>query len=71
MQKTESGQPTMFSVILPVLNGVADIRRTIESVLIQEGNFSVQLHVQDGASTDGTVTELEAIRREYEAERFG
>jgi glycosyltransferase involved in cell wall biosynthesis len=49
-------------VVLPVLNGIAGIERTIASVLAQEGDFLVRLHVQDGGSTDGTREVLEAVR---------
>ena len=47
----------------PSLNHVRFIRRTIESVLGQRGEFDLQYLVVDAGSTDGTLT----ILREYEA----
>lgn len=40
------------TVILPVYNGAALIRETIESIIIQEGDW--ELIIQDDCSTDGT-----------------
>ncbi|MDB5204368.1 MAG: glycosyl transferase 2 family protein [Candidatus Taylorbacteria bacterium] len=44
-----------FSIITPVYNGEKYIKETIESLLIQEGEFDIELIVQDGGSTDNTV----------------
>jgi len=51
-----------FSIVTPSLNQVRFIRRTIESVLGQRGEFDLQYLVMDAGSTDGTL----AIIREYE-----
>ncbi|MGD1712190.1 tetratricopeptide repeat protein [Dapis sp. BLCC M172] len=49
---------TRFFVVTPCLNAVATIDETIKSVISQSGDFSIQYHVQDGGSTDGTVERL-------------
>ncbi|MFZ1987928.1 MAG: glycosyltransferase family 2 protein [Minisyncoccia bacterium] len=51
-----------FSIITPSLNQGQYIRETIESVLSQPGNFSIEYIVIDGDSTDDT----KAILKEYE-----
>jgi glycosyltransferase involved in cell wall biosynthesis len=48
------------SILTPSLNQARSIARTLESVLSQEGDFELDLHVQDGGSTDGSV---DIIRR--------
>ena len=50
-----------ITVVTPVLNGARFIRRTIESVLAQEGNFTLEYIICDGGSTDATID----IVREY------
>lgn len=57
-------------VLVPVLNRRAQIRTTIESVLSQQGDFIVRLHVQDGGSTDGTLEELAAIQEGLASDRL-
>ncbi len=52
-----------FSIVTPSLNHARFIRRTIESVLGQRGEFDLQYLVVDAGSTDGTLT----ILREHEA----
>lgn len=44
-----------ISVITPVLNGVRFLRKTIESVLSQKGDFEVEYIIKDGGSIDGTL----------------
>lgn len=53
-----------FTIVTPSLNQGGSIARTLESVLSQEGDFEIELFVQDGGSTDGSVQTI----REY-AER--
>lgn len=48
-------RPTRFCIVTPVLNGAAFIDETLASVLTQAGGFEIIYHVQDGASTDGTI----------------
>ena len=43
------------TVVTPVLNGARFIRHTIESVLSQEGNFTLEYIICDGGSTDATI----------------
>jgi len=50
------------SVVTPVLNGSRFIRKTVESVLSQQGDFELEYIIRDGGSTDDTLEILE----EYE-----
>lgn len=43
------------SIVTPSYNHARFIRRTIDSVLGQKGDFELEYHVIDGASRDGTV----------------
>ncbi len=52
-----------FGIVTPTFQGARFLRETIESVLSQEGDFSIHYHIQDGGSTDGSF----AIFKEYEA----
>ncbi len=49
-----------ISLVTPSYNQAAYIRRTIDSVLEQTGNFELEYRVLDGGSTDGTVEILES-----------
>jgi glycosyltransferase involved in cell wall biosynthesis len=51
-----------ISVITPVYNGEKYIRRTIESILSQKGDFELEYIVCDGKSTDGTLRILEEYK---------
>jgi GT2 family glycosyltransferase len=52
------------SVIVPVYNGVALVRRCLESVLTQAGDFLGELIVVDDGSTDGSVPAVQNLRQE-------
>ncbi len=49
-----------FFITTPCLNLSDTIDRTIESVVLQSGNFIIRYHIQDGGSTDGTIDRLKA-----------
>jgi glycosyltransferase involved in cell wall biosynthesis len=53
-----------ITVVTPSRNQVRFIRRTIESVLRQEGDFELEYMVLDGLSTDGTLQILESYASE-------
>ncbi|MBF2046963.1 MAG: tetratricopeptide repeat protein [Elainella sp. C42_A2020_010] len=50
---------TKIFIVTPTCNVVDTIDRTIASVVLQAGDFSIRYHVQDGGSTDGTIEVLE------------
>ena len=52
-----------ISVIVPSLNQVRYISRSISSVVEQKGDFDVELLVMDGGSTDGTVEVLKEVEK--------
>lgn len=51
-----------ISVITPVLNGGRFIRKTVESVLGQQGDFELEYIICDGESTDNTLSILEEYK---------
>jgi glycosyltransferase involved in cell wall biosynthesis len=46
--------PLKFSIVTPAFNSAKFIGETIESVISQEGNFSIEYYIMDGGSADGT-----------------
>jgi glycosyltransferase involved in cell wall biosynthesis len=49
----------LVSIVTPSLNQRPFVERTLESILSQRGDFELELLVQDGGSTDGTLEVLE------------
>lgn len=49
-----------ISILTPSYNQAGYLRRTIESVLTQQGDFEIELIVIDGGSTDDTVDVLKS-----------
>jgi glycosyltransferase involved in cell wall biosynthesis len=58
------------AIVTPVKNCVRTIDETVLSVVSQIGAFSIEYHVQDGGSADGTVEKLEGWRRRIESAGF-
>jgi glycosyltransferase involved in cell wall biosynthesis len=52
--------PLRISIVTPSFNQSRFIRRTIDSVLGQQGEFVLDYRVLDGASTDGTIDVLKS-----------
>jgi glycosyltransferase involved in cell wall biosynthesis len=50
---------TTFSIVTPSYNQARYIGETMESVLLQEGDFAIDYFVADGGSTDGSVELIE------------
>lgn len=57
-----------FIIVTPVLDGEKFLDETVLSVISQSGPFSIRYHVQDGGSTDGTRSILEAWKRRLEGD---
>lgn len=51
-------------IVTPSYNSEEFIDRTIQSVALQEGDFFIRYHVQDGGSKDSTVEKIEAWAQE-------
>lgn len=54
-------QSYTFLIVTPSYNQAQFIQKTIDSVLSQQGDFSIQYHIADGGSTDGTKEILEKL----------
>ncbi len=61
---------TTIMVVTPSYNAAETIDRTIVSVVTQAGDFDLVYHVQDGGSTDKTVSILEAWQKKVADELF-
>ncbi len=44
-----------FSIVIPAHNGLQTLRRTLDSLMAQDGEYAAELILVDDASTDGTV----------------
>lgn len=55
-----------FSIVTPVYNGEKYIAETIESVLLQAGDFEIEYIVQDGGSTDQTLSIIKSYEEKLE-----
>jgi hypothetical protein len=53
-------------IVTPVRNAIGTIDRTIWSIVAQAGDLDIHYHVQDGASTDGTLERLQQWSRRLE-----
>ncbi len=51
-----------FSIITPVYNGEKYISETIESIISQEGDFDIEYIIQDGGSTDNTISIIKSFK---------
>jgi glycosyltransferase involved in cell wall biosynthesis len=51
-------QVMKISIVTPVYNGERFLRKAVESVLTQEGDFELEYIVKDGGSTDGSLSIL-------------
>jgi len=54
-------------VITPVKNGEQFLKETMESVLGQKGDFSLEYIIVDGGSTDGTLAIIENYRQKVDS----
>ena len=57
-------------ITTPCLNVISTLDRTIQSILMQAGDFFIRYHVQDGGSTDGTVERLKWWSKRIEEKDF-
>jgi len=53
-QERIQGALTRVSIVTTCLNAASTIRRTIESILSQQGDFTIEYIITDAGSTDGT-----------------
>ena len=61
---------TTISIITPCYNAASFIQDTILSILLQRGDFAIQYIVVDGASTDETVSMVQAFKEMVDSGRF-
>jgi glycosyltransferase involved in cell wall biosynthesis len=54
-----------LSVVMPIYNERATVRRAVEGVLSANPGLSIELLCVDDGSTDGSREILEALEREY------
>jgi glycosyltransferase involved in cell wall biosynthesis len=58
-----------ISVVIPVKNGVKFLEETLDSICQQKGNFNLQILIEDGNSTDGTIEMIKAYQSRYNSKR--
>lgn len=59
-----------FAIVTPVKDCVSTIDEVVLSVVSQPGPFSIEYHVQDGGSVDGTLERLTAWTRRLDSGSF-
>tara|TARA_R110001583_G_scaffold158168_1_gene310092 strand:- start:2177 stop:5929 length:3753 start_codon:yes stop_codon:yes gene_type:complete len=59
-----------INICTPVYNGKDTIDKTIKSILDQKGDFHIRYHIQDGGSTDGTLTIIKNWIKKIENQEF-
>jgi len=59
-----------FAIVTPVKDCVSTIDEAVLSVVSQPGPFSIEYHVQDGGSVDGTLEKLTAWKRLLDSGSF-
>jgi glycosyltransferase involved in cell wall biosynthesis len=52
----ETSETPSITIVSPIYNSKEKIIRTIESIINQEGNFTIYYHIQNGKSNDDTET---------------
>lgn len=60
-------QPVTFLIVTPSYNAPEFLDEAIDSIVSQRGDFTLRYHVQDGGSTDRTLTILAAWERRLAA----
>ena len=62
--------PLKVSIVTPSFNSARYIRETIQSVITQSGDFSIEYIVVDNDSTDGTIEIVEEFQRLLSSDTF-
>ncbi len=60
-----------ISIVTPSLNQAKFIEETIKSVITQEGDFSLEYIIMDGASSDGTISIIKKYDKLIKSNNFG
>ena len=70
MLRRAKRKPVKISIVTPSFNSARHIRETIQSVITQCGDFSIEYFVVDNCSTDGTKEIVEEYQHSLEKGRF-
>lgn len=62
--------PVKFSIITPSFNSARYIRETIQSVISQKGDFTIEYYVIDNRSTDGTKEIVEEFQQLLRMDKY-